>query len=55
MQAEAHYNALTRKHAALDEKIHVEENSPAPDGSILHELKREKLIIKDEMTRLSTQ
>jgi|TARA_R110002096_G_scaffold257381_1_gene450709 uncharacterized protein len=54
MHSEAHINALSRKHAALDEKIHIEENRPAPDSTILHELKREKLVLKDEMTRLQT-
>ena len=52
MHSEAHIVALSKKHAALDEKIQVEENRPAPDSTILHELKREKLVLKDEMTRL---
>ena len=52
MHSEAHFNALSRKHAALDEQIHQEETRPAPDSTILHELKREKLNIKDEMVRL---
>lgn len=55
MQSEAHIDALSRKHAALDEKIHNEESRPAPDSTVLHELKKEKLILKDEMTRLKTQ
>ncbi|MBT5188030.1 MAG: DUF465 domain-containing protein [Kordiimonadaceae bacterium] len=54
MHAEAHIDALSRKHAALDEQIHQEENRPAPDSSILYELKKEKLIIKDEMSRFNT-
>ena len=55
MHSAAHIDALSRKHAALDEKIHIEENRPAPDSTVLHELKKEKLIIKDEMTKLKTQ
>ncbi len=55
MHSEAHFNALSRKHAALDEKIHKEESRPAPDSTILHELKKEKLVLKDEMTKLKTQ
>lgn len=55
MHSEAHISALTRKHAALDEKIQNEECRPAPDSTILHELKKEKLVLKDEMTRLKTQ
>lgn len=55
MHSEAHINSLNQKHAILDEKIHVEESRPAPDSTILHELKREKLVLKDEMARLSMQ
>ncbi|HPF46024.1 MAG: DUF465 domain-containing protein [Alphaproteobacteria bacterium] len=55
MHSEAHINALSRKHAALEEKIHVEENRPAPDSTVLNELKKEKLVLKDEMTRLREQ
>ncbi|MBL4602738.1 MAG: DUF465 domain-containing protein [Emcibacteraceae bacterium] len=55
MHAEAHIDALSKKHAALDDKIHTEENRPAPDSTILHDLKREKLVLKDEMTKLQTQ
>ena len=55
MHAEAHIDALSKKHAALDDRIHTEENRPAPDSTILHDLKREKLVLKDEMTKLQTQ
>ncbi|MCC3861422.1 YdcH family protein [Pseudemcibacter aquimaris] len=55
MHSEAHINALSKKHAALDERIHHEEMRPAPDSTILHELKKEKLVLKDEIARLSTQ
>lgn len=55
MHSAAHINALNKKHAALDEKIHNEENRPAPNSTILHELKKEKLVLKDEMVRLRTQ
>ena len=54
MHAEAHFNALNKKHEALDEQILSEESRPAPDSTILHELKREKLVLKDEMTKLRT-
>jgi hypothetical protein len=54
MHAKAHIDALSRKHAALDEKIHTEETRPAPDSTLLHELKKEKLVIKDEMNRLNS-
>ena len=54
MHTEAHIDALSRKHAALDKKIHIEENRPVPDSTILHELKKEKLILKDEIYRMDT-
>lgn len=55
MHSEAHINALSQKHASLDKKILNEESRPAPDSTVLHELKKEKLNLKDEMTRLSMQ
>jgi hypothetical protein len=54
MHSEAHINSLSQKHAALDEKIHLEENRPVPDSTALHELKKEKLVLKDEMSRLQS-
>lgn len=55
MHSEAHIDSLSKKHEALDEKIHIEENRPAPDSITLHELKKEKLVIKDELEKLLTQ
>lgn len=55
MHSEAHIHSLSEKHSALDERILTEESRPAPDSTILHELKKEKLILKDELTRLKTQ
>ncbi len=55
MHSDAHINALSKKHAALDERIHHEENRPAPNSIVLNELKKEKLVLKDEMERLTDQ
>jgi hypothetical protein len=54
MHSEAHINALSQKHAAVDKKILLEENRPAPNTTTLHELKREKLVLKDELSRFQT-
>ncbi|MDG1709259.1 MAG: YdcH family protein [Emcibacteraceae bacterium] len=54
MHSKAHINSLSQKHAALDEKIHLEESRPVPDSTALHELKKEKLVLKDEMSRLQS-
>lgn len=51
MHLEAHLSALSEKHTKLDETILKEEHRPSPDSVILHELKREKLKLKDEMER----
>ncbi|MFC7048880.1 YdcH family protein [Emcibacter nanhaiensis] len=51
MRAEAHINALSEKHALLEKRIDDEEHRPAPDDIVIHELKREKLRLKDEIER----
>ena len=40
---------LTSQHAALSARIDEEEHRPLPDMIKLHELKKEKLRLKDEM------
>jgi hypothetical protein len=41
--------ALESKHAYLEALIDEEEHRPHPDDIRLHELKKEKLKVKDEM------
>ena len=45
----AHVEELASKHAALDNLIGQEEHRPLPDEVRLHELKREKLRLKDQI------
>ena len=49
-------NALRTKHAELEAKLEKEEARPAPDSKIIHDLKKQKLHLKDvinlEMTNL---
>ena len=45
----AHVEELASKHAALDSLIDEEEHRPAPDVIRLHQLKKEKLRLKDEL------
>lgn len=47
-----HVEALKSKHAALEAKIDEENSRPLPDDALIHQLKREKLRIKDELARL---
>lgn len=45
-----HVQALQHKHEGLERQIHAELNRPHPDETILTELKRQKLRIKDEIS-----
>jgi len=44
--------SLKAKHEALELQIHEEETRPHPDELTLHQLKKEKLRIKDEIAAL---
>jgi len=50
MSVEQHIEALRNKHAFLEDAIELENARPHPDDVRLHELKREKLRIKDEIS-----
>jgi hypothetical protein len=47
----SHMSALQEKHAGLERRIQEELSRPAPDDALLHDLKKRKLRIKDEITR----
>lgn len=53
MSMSSHLVELRRKHAALEQKIETELRSPASDDLAIAELKREKLRLKDEISRLA--
>ena len=46
----SHMTALVEKHANLERQIQEELNRPAPDDVRLHDLKKRKLAIKDQIT-----
>lgn len=48
-----HLNSLKLKHTHLEKSIKLEQNRPLPDLPTLHQLKREKLHLKEEIVRLS--
>ncbi|MBJ3775811.1 YdcH family protein [Acuticoccus mangrovi] len=52
MSAEARKAALERKHAALEAELHSLSAQPGRDSLAATELKREKLRLKDEISRL---
>ena len=49
MNAEPHLESLKVKHADLEAKIAAEEGRPHPDDDFIHDLKKQKLRIKDEL------
>ncbi len=55
MAVEAHISELSQKHKALDLKIEKEKSRPSIDSVKLTELKRKKLLLKDEISRLKTE
>lgn len=52
MTTEAHLTALESKHHRLEDEISGELHRPSPDQTRLTSLKREKLRIKEEISRL---
>jgi hypothetical protein len=48
-----HIEALKAKHASLEQAILQENSRPYPDDDAICSLKKRKLQIKDEITRLS--
>ena len=45
----AHVQALEAKHATLDQRIHAESQRPMPDDTVIAELKKQKLRLKEEI------
>ena len=53
MVSQEQLDSLKTKHAGLEKAIDEEAHRPLPDTVQIHTLKREKLKINDEITRLS--
>jgi len=52
MSLESHLVELVRRHHAIEQAIMAEEAHPSSDPVKVHELKRKKLTLKDEIERL---
>jgi hypothetical protein len=50
-----HIEALKAKHASLEHALNEESSRPHPDDDAICSLKKRKLRIKDEITRLSVE
>lgn len=53
MNLAGHISELRKKHETLSKRIESEQRRPAADDFELARLKREKLKLKEEITRLS--
>ncbi|MDD3287953.1 MAG: DUF465 domain-containing protein [Alphaproteobacteria bacterium] len=47
--------SLRKRHTEIEDRIDEEESRIAPDETLLQQLKRDKLHIKDEITRLCSE
>ena len=45
----SHLDALRAKHAGLEAKLRQEQARPAPDETMVQQLKRQKLKLKEEI------
>lgn len=55
MSIDSHLSELVRRHQAIEEAILAEVSHPASDDMKVHELKRKKLYLKDQIERLKQQ
>ncbi len=53
MSLSAHLDELRRKHQALSEQVEVAQRTPSTDALTIAEMKKQKLRLKEEITRLS--
>lgn len=51
--ANAHLESLSARHAALDASVAAELQRPLPDSTRIARLKREKLKVKEQISRLN--
>lgn len=54
MSAESHLMELKKKHEVLNKQIETEQRSPGSDDLSIVELKRQKLRLKEQITRISS-
>lgn len=52
MSLHAHYEMVQEKHSKLESKISDELVRPSPDLVILQTLKKQKLLLKEELQRI---
>ena len=55
MALHAHVESLQSKHAKLEDAVLAESTRPMPDFAYVTMLKKQKLLVKEELERLSLQ
>jgi hypothetical protein len=55
MSASSHLSQLRQKHEALSKMIEEEQQRPGSDDLQITAMKRQKLLLKEEITRLAAQ
>ncbi|MEP2642369.1 DUF465 domain-containing protein [Roseobacter sp.] len=53
MSVTAHVDQLKRKHQSLSEEVELAQRAPATDDLAVADLKKQKLRLKETITRLS--
>lgn len=54
MNISSHLSELKRKHEMLSQRVEEEQRSPGTDNLSIVELKKQKLKLKEEITRLAS-
>ncbi len=52
MSLQAHYAMIQEKHSKLEATIAQELHRPSPDLALLQTLKKQKLLLKEELERI---
>lgn len=55
MSLSSHLMELKKKHAILSDKVEEAQRSPSVDGLRVAELKKQKLRLKEEISRLTAE
>jgi len=55
MNLGSHLNELRKKHETLSQKIEMEQKSPGVDDLVIAGLKKEKLLLKEEIERVAAR
>jgi hypothetical protein len=49
-----HFSALQAKHAGLEARLKAESARPYPDSTIVATLKKQKLLVKQELSQIAS-